>query len=110
MLDFNSSAFSFEPPKYDEDCDMLEICENIGATYNTCYKGCDMLTNSRCSVDTKQTILQQYNAQKLAEQTAKNQDKADKKSAIRSWVQLILAALLGGIITKLLDMLFTLIQ
>lgn len=105
MLDFH-----YEPPKYDEDCDMLEICESIGATYNVCYKGCDILTCNRCSIDTKQNILQQYNAQKLAEQNAQLQRKENKKSAFRSWVQLILAALLGGVFTKLLDWLFELIQ
>lgn len=106
MLDFY-----YKPPKYDEDCDMLEICENIGATYNICYKGAEMLTkNDRCSIDTRQNLLQQYNAQKLAEQNAKLQEKENKKSAFRSWVQLILAALLGGIFTKLLDWIFLLIQ
>lgn len=113
MLNANSFHFEppiFESPKYDEDCDMLEICESIGATYNVCYKGCDIMGCDRCSIDTRQNILQQHNSQKLAEQNAKMQEKENKKSAFRSWVQLILAALLGGVFTKLLDWLFELIQ
>lgn len=108
--DLNLGNLNIEPPLYDEDCDIIEICESIGATYETCYKGCNMITSERCSKETKQNILLQYNAQKLAEQNAKVQDKENKKSAVRSWIQLILAALIGGIITKAFDILFSLIH
>lgn len=106
----NLSNLHYEPPRYDEDCDMVDICESIGATYKVCYKGCDMIGCDRCSIDTKQRILQQHKAEELAEQNAKTQSEENKKSTRRSWVQLILAAILGGIITKFLDWIFWVIQ
>lgn len=107
--DFNIGRFFIEPPVYDEDCDMIEICDSIGATYNICYKGAEMIVCKRCSVDTKQQILQQHRAEKLAEKNLENMKAESKKSAMRSWVQLVLAAILGGAVTKLFDLIFSFI-
>lgn len=107
---FNIGGFSIEPPVYDEDCDMIEICDSIGATYNICYKGAEVIGCKRCSIDTKQQILQQHRAEELAEKNLDNMEKENKKSVARSWIQLILAAILGGVMTKTLDWLFLLIQ
>lgn len=107
--DFNIGGFCIEPPVYDEDCDMIEICDSIGATYNICYKGAGMIGCKRCSIDTKQQILQQHRAEELAKNNLDNMEKENKKSVARSWIQLILAAILGGAVTKLFDLIFSFI-
>lgn len=106
---FNLNIPHIEPPVYDEDCDMIDICEDIGATYEVCYKGCDMIGCDRCSIDTKQQILQQHRAEELAKQNLDNMEQESQKTAIRSWIQLILAAIFGGVITKLLEWIFSFI-
>lgn len=101
--------------KYHDDCDMLEICKELGATYNMCYKDANILSE-RCSPAEKQSILLQHE-QNILQQKIQDREDArqareeklqilrDKKAVRRSWVQLVAAAILGGAITKLIDFL-----
>ena len=47
---------NYKEPKYDADCELLEVCKALGATYNICYKGA-LLSLDRCSPSQKQTML-----------------------------------------------------
>ena len=76
MIDSKLNNFIYETPMYDEDCELLKICKSLGSTYKRCYKGCSTLLYERCSVETKQDIRSQYNAQQLAEKRYINSNKA----------------------------------
>lgn len=98
---------SFEPPVYDEDCDMVDICESIGNTYNVCYKGCEIIGCDRCSIDTRQQILQQYNTKMNAE---KNEKELRERQFSHDWKIAIFSTLVGafaGFLTSLLFWLLT---
>ena len=108
-------SFGWSEHTYDEDCDIIDICNEIGGTYNLCYKGANIFAK-RCSPAEKQSILQQYQQNKLQLELQDREDARqareekiqilrDKKAVRRSWIQLLAAAVLGGIITKLIDML-----
>lgn len=97
---------NLKPPKYEEDCDMVDICENIGATYNTCYKGCHMTKKNRCSIETKQNILQQYNAQKTVE---KNEKELRKKQFSHDWKIAVFSTFGGAIAGFFTSLLFWLL-
>jgi hypothetical protein len=47
----------------DENCDMLEICKEVGCTYKACYKGAAFA--SRCKASDRQAIVQQLQLTKL---------------------------------------------
>lgn len=94
MDDVYICDLNLKPPKYEKDCDMVDICENIGATYNICYKGCYITGRNRCSIETRQNILQQYNAQKTAE---KNEKELRKKQFNHDWKIAIFSTLGGAI-------------
>lgn len=59
--------------KYDKDCDTLDICKQLGSTYNICYKGAN-LTVDRCSPSERQSIIQQFNQHKLQLEIQKHED------------------------------------
>lgn len=95
-----------EPLKYRDDCDMIDICKNMGATYKICYKGSYVSEKSRCSVETKQSISQQYNAQKAAEQ---NEKELRKKQFSHDWKIAIFSTLGGAVAGFLTSLLFWLL-
>ena len=109
-----------EPPKYDNDCELLDICDELGATYKLCYKGASLIVE-RCTPAQKQAILQGYEQKKLQIEIQDREDKRqaaenelqllrDKQAVRRSWVQLLVAAVLGGIFAKLFDWIPMLIE
>lgn len=104
---------SFQIPTHKNDCELIDICKELGATYKFCYKGANIL-EQRCTPHQKQTILQGYNQKQLQLEIQDREDKRqaieeetqllrDKKAVRRSWFQLLIAAILGGIFTKLID-------
>lgn len=95
-----------EPPKYKDDCDMIDICENIGATYDICHKGCYMAGRNRCSIETRQNILQQCNTKKAAE---KNEKELRKKQFSHDWKIAIFSTLGGAVAGFLTSLLFWLL-
>lgn len=106
--------------KYDSDCDNIDICKQLGSTYNICYKGADIYVD-RCSPAERQSIALQFNQNKLQIETQNREDARlakeeaiqklrDKKAVRRSWIQLFAAAILGGLVTKLIDLLPILIN
>ncbi|MFR4501422.1 MAG: hypothetical protein ACLT45_09140 [Thomasclavelia spiroformis] len=101
--------------KYDEDCDTIDVCKQLGRTYNLCYKGA-LIGAERCSPAEQQSIIQQFNQSKLQLEIQDREDERlareekiqelrDKKAVRRSWVQLLVAAILGILFTKLIDLL-----
>ena len=48
-----------EFPKYDYDCECLQICVALGNHFEMCYEGADMLVHRRCSVEIRQRLLQE---------------------------------------------------
>lgn len=80
------SSISLE---YDEDCDMLDICKELGATYDFCYKGAS-IAYERCSRAEKFLITRQHE-QKIKEK--------------RSWI----ATLINHFISLLVGILATII-
>lgn len=114
MEDLSNFQFlNFRMPKYEKDCDLIDICKELGATYKHCYQGADVITQ-RCDVFEKQSILQGYQQKQLQLEIQDREDKRqaieeemqrlrDKKAVRRSWLQLLIAAVLGGVITKLFD-------
>lgn len=101
--------------KYDEDCDTIDVCKQLGRTYNLCYKGASIGVE-RCSPAEQQSIIQQFNQSKLQLEIQDREDERlareekiqelrDKKAVHRSWVQLLVAAILGSLFTKLIDLL-----
>lgn len=109
--DFNH--LNITPPTYDSDCELIDICEELGATYNLCYKGSNSL--SRCKPAQKQSILQWYEQKKLQLKIQDLEDERllreeklqslrDKKAVRLSWIQLLVAAILGSLFTKLFDL------
>lgn len=97
---------NLKPPKYKEDCDMVDICENIGCANKFCYKDCYIAEKGRCSIDTKRNILQQYNAQKAA---LKNEKELRKKQFRHDWKIAIFSTLGGAIAGFLTSLLFWLL-
>ena len=109
-----NNDYNFEHGRYKDDCDMIDICEEIGATYGLCYKGA--LLTRRCDPAKKQALLLGYQQNKLQLEIQDREDARlkreeevqtlrDKKAVRRSWFQLLIAALLGGLFTKLIDLL-----
>lgn len=43
---------NYKEPTYDTDCELLEVCKELGATYNVCYKGA-LLSLDRCDPSQK---------------------------------------------------------
>ena len=112
--DSYSDMFNSTPSRYDEDCEMIDVCRELGATYELCYKGALLI--ARCDPAEKQALLLGYqqNKQQLEIQDREDarlkreeevQTLRDKKAVRRSWFQLLIAALLGGLFTKLIDLL-----
>lgn len=117
---------NYKEPKYDADCELLEVCKELGATYNVCYKGA-LLSLDRCDPSQKQTMLHDHkkwlrdleiqdreDARLLREEERQIrelqlQELRDKKAVRRSWIQLFAAAFLGAAITKVIDLLFLLL-
>lgn len=111
---------SFELPQYKNDCELIDICAELGATYKICHKGANLLSE-RCTPAQKQSILQGHNQRTLQLEIQDREDKRqadeeklqflrDKKAVRRSWFQLLIAAILGGFFTKLIDWIPTLID
>ena len=111
--DFIENPPTFELPTYQYDCELIEICEKMNSTYTICYKGVSILYK-RCSPAQKQTILQGYYQGKLQleiqdweDERIKREEELqllrDKSAVSRSWIQLVAAAVLGALITKLID-------
>ena len=117
---------NYKEPKYDADCELLEVCKELGATYNVCYKGA-LLSLDRCDPSQKQTMLHDHkkwlrdleiqdreDARLLREEERQAKELQmlelrDRKAVRRSWIQLFAAAFLGAVITKAIDLLFLLL-
>ena len=106
--------FNLPELKYNEDCGTINTCNQLGQTYNLCYKGAP-LGSGRCSPAEQQSIIQQFNQSKLQLEIQDREDKRlaleekiqelrDKKAVRRSWIQLLVAAILGSLFTKLIDL------
>lgn len=75
---------------HEEDCEMLDICNSIGATYSMCYKGA--IIGCRCSSHDKQMILQQKHLLDFQKKASENQAQNDKRSF---WLSIISGAIAG---------------
>lgn len=95
-----------EPPKYKDNCDMIDICKDVGCVNKFCYKDCYITDNGRCSIDKKRNILQQYNAQKAA---LKNKKEFSKKQFRHDWKIEIFSTLGGAIAGFLTSLIFWLL-
>lgn len=111
---------TYEEPTYEDDCELLELCSKLGATYNICYKGA-LLCIDRCDPALKQTLLQhedqkqfQLKLQEERQNQLQHEEEVqllrDKKAVRLSWVQLFIAAVFGGVCSKLIDLIPTIID
>lgn len=100
---------------YKSDCELLNICNELGATYGVCYKDADILSK-RCEPAQKQAILNAYKERKLRLEIQARQEEQqlreekllllrDKQAVRRSWIQLFVAAVAGGIIAAIINLL-----
>ena len=98
---------------YDSDCELIHVCAELGGTYDLCYKGATFMAE-RCSPAQKQAIRQAHEQRKLDREIQDREEKRllreekiqalrDKKAVRRSWLQLLIAAILGGVVTKIID-------
>ena len=111
--DLISNPPVFELPTFKYDCDLIDICKKMKSTYKMCHKGASVFEN-RCSPAQKQSIRQGYLQSKLQLEIQNREDERikheeeiqllrDKSAVRRSWIQLFVAAILGGVCTKLID-------
>ncbi len=114
---FNIPPFEYVPPTHNEDCPLINICTQTGTIYDACHKGSAVLSE-RCSPAQQQNILQNYRQWKMQLELQSLEEKRllheqqvqelrDRQAVRRSWVQLFVAAVLGGVFAKLIDWLIT---
>lgn len=75
---------------YNDDCEMLDICESTGATYGVCYKGS---LGNRCAPEAKHMIRMLVNQ----ESRQKEQDLQQTKRYKTNLRLEIIVAVLSGI-------------
>ncbi|MCL1988872.1 MAG: hypothetical protein FWG64_13030 [Firmicutes bacterium] len=47
----------YKMPTYEQDCECLAICKELGGTYKMCY-ATSIILNKRCSIEARQLLLQ----------------------------------------------------
>lgn len=97
-------------PYRSEDCDMLEVCKKLGATYNKCFAKSNPLFSDRCSAAERQNFMIQYKELEQRKNEFKRMELQNQKDVRRSWWQLLVAAILGGAATLLGEFLFNLLR